>query len=64
MRKPPKTMTPQEMSIKTDPFVMSSINRDMVFNAYEFNYKKQIYELTRPELITDEIIGKLLEWQI
>lgn len=62
MGKLPKTMTPQEMSIKTDPLIMSSTNRDIVFSAYEFNYKKQIYELTRPELITGEIIGKLIEW--
>lgn len=48
------------MSYKTDPEIMGSNERSIIFEAYDYNSQKQIYELKRPELLTEDIIKKLI----
>jgi hypothetical protein len=52
-------MHPKAIAWTTDIAYMSSEERKMVFDAYEFNQHKQLYELKKPELLNDSLIEKL-----
>lgn len=60
MLKPPERMDRRGILWKTIYGVMGSYERSKVFEAYDYNSQKQIYELKRPELLTEDIIKKLI----
>ena len=60
LTKIPQTFEKRELFDKTGWDVMEHEERELVYMAYCLNKDKDIYELTRPELLTDKIIAKLI----
>ena len=56
----PKTISVQWICILTHYDKMSNEDRQIVFDAYRFEKSKDIYILTKPELLIKDIIKKLL----
>lgn len=56
----PETISPKFILYSTYYDNMSNEDRETVFKAYEFNRKKEIYELKKPKLLTKDIIEKLI----
>ncbi len=59
----PKTLTSQMILNLTYYDKMSNQERQKVFQAYEYNHKKQVYELKHPELLDESLTKKLSEWE-
>ena len=59
----PKQLTPQLIINLTYYDKMSNQERHQVFGAYEYDKKKQIYKLTKPELLDETTEKKLSEWE-
>jgi len=59
-KKAPKYLSDQMILLKTYYDKMSNEERDLVFKAYSFNRSKELYELTNPEHLNQEIIRKLV----
>ena len=59
----PKTLTSQMILNLTYYDKMSNQERQKVFQAYEYNRAKQIYELKHPELLDESTTKKLSEWE-
>ena len=59
----PINLTPRTIINLTYYDKMSNDERHQVFEAYEYDNKKQIYKLTKPELLGKSVIKKLSEWE-
>ena len=59
----PKTLTSQMILNLTYYDKMSNDERHQVFEAYEYEHNKQIYKLTKPELLDETTEKKLSEWE-
>jgi carbonic anhydrase len=57
-----QTISSKQILHSTYYDVMDSEQRDRVFNAYDYNEKKQVYELKRPELLNEGIIKTLIAY--
>ena len=60
---PPKNISSRSILNLTYYDKMSNQERQKVFEAYEFNQKRQIYELKHPELLDESLTKKLSEWE-
>ena len=56
----PATVSPMWITISTHYDTMTPQERGIVFEAYRYNKKDDIYELWKPELLTDEIVEKII----
>ena len=56
----PKQISAMWMCICTHYDSMSDQERGIMFEAYRYNKKDDIYELWKPELLTDSIIEKII----
>ena len=56
----PKTISSQWICILTYYDKMSNEERDLVFKAYKYKPKDEIYEIENPQLLTEAIIKKLI----
>jgi hypothetical protein len=59
MKQAPKHLDPKIILWVTSCENMSNEDRRKVFEAYEYKPYHQIYELNKPELLTNEIIEKI-----
>ena len=59
----PKQLTPQLIINLTCYDKMSNQERHQVFEAYEYDHNRQIYKLTKPELLDETTEKKLSEWE-
>ena len=59
----PKQITPRTIINLTYYDKMSNDERHQVFEAYEYDHNKQIYKLTKPELLDETTEKKLSEWE-
>ena len=59
----PQTLSSKSILYATYYDNMSNQERQKVFQAYEYNRAKQIYELKHPELLDESTTKKLSEWE-
>ena len=59
-KQPPEIISRRFILHSTGFDIMSNEERKLVFDAYQYSHKKEIYELVYPELLTDSIIEKII----
>ena len=57
-----ETMSQRQILYSTYWDVMDSETREKVFQAYDYDSSKEVYKLKHPEILTPDIIKKLIEY--